>query len=243
LQSAQKTTGFEVLLNARAPVIAVHQPEFFVTRQAWREFINKIKATTQEGMYSLCLAADLPNARKVIEARGLEVGEVTAVNLPFFSLRDPISMMFIEVRVPQDRQAREQFETAWMKAAFPVDDYRQHIVPINPPSEMHSGEKLDIRFKVKNLGSVTWPAVGTKDFRYQINMGNHWILDGVASEDSRAVMSGDLPPGAETDITLAVKAPAVPGDYILEIDMVHEGVTWFKERGAEPLALRVRVRP
>ena len=47
----------------------------------------------------------------------------------------------------------------------------------------------------------------------------------------------------ETDMKMTVKAPQKPGDYILEIDMVHEGVTWFKERGAQPLSLQVRVQP
>jgi hypothetical protein len=90
---------------------------------------------------------------------------------------------------------------------------------------------------------VTWNAVGTKDFRYQINVGNRWIRNGTILEDSRAVLGADLPPGGQTDIKLTVNAPVTPGDFILEIDMVHEGVTWFKERGARPLLLTVRVQP
>jgi len=35
----------------------------------------------------------------------------------------------------------------------------------------------------------------------------------------------------------------VPGDYVLEFDMVHEGVTWFKQRGARPLSMNVTVTP
>ena len=48
-------------------------------------------------------------------------------------------------------------------------------------------------------------------------------------------------PGNEVEIPLTVKAPGQRGDYLLEIDMVHEGVTWFYERGATPLRLTVRV--
>ena len=151
--------------------------------------------------------------------------------------------MLIQVRIPLQPEAKERFETAWMNAAFASKDYSEEIVALDPPTTMHPGQKLDIRFKVKNLGSAVWPAVGTKDFKYQINMGNHWILDGVSNEDNRAVMNGDLAPGSQTDMKMTVKAPQVPGDYILEIDMVHEGVTWFKERGAHPLSLRVRVQP
>ena len=54
-------------------------------------------------------------------------------------------------------------------------------------------------------------------------------------------MPADLLPGSEVELPLTVKAPEEPGDYVFEIDMVHEGVTWFYERGATPLRLMVRV--
>ena len=121
--------------------------------------------------------------------------------------------------------------------------YREKIEASNPPSEMHATSKGEIRLKIKNLGSDSWPAIGTKDFRYQVNVGNRWIANGVTTEDNRAVLKADLAPGAETELTFIVHAPAVSGDYVLEFDMVYEGVTWFKERGATPLLIPVRVVP
>ncbi len=56
-------------------------------------------------------------------------------------------------------------------------------------------------------------------------------------------MKADLPPGGETEMTLAVDRARTPAEYTLEIDLVHEGVTWFSERGARPLRLSVRVAP
>lgn len=241
-ETSPKTTGFEVLLNPGAPIIAARQPEYFFTRQAWRQFIHTVEASSGQKMFSLCLNEDLANARQVIAQRGLEVGSVTPVKLPFFSPREWMGMMLIEIRIPEEPEARRNFETAWMKGAFASADYREEIVAFNPPAVMHPGEKVDIRLKVRNLGAATWPAVGTKDFRYQINMGDRWIRDGITSEDNRAVMNADLPPGGETEIRLTVNAPGTPGDYTLEIDMVHEGVTWFKERGARALQLPVRVQ-
>jgi len=241
VETCSKSTGFEVLLNARAPIIAARQPEYFFTRESRRQFIRIVEESRGQRMFSLCL--DLPTARQAIAERGLEVGNLTPVNIPFFSPRDRIGMMLIEVRIPQEAEARSEFESGWMKGAFPASVYREEIVPLNPPSVMRPGEKVDIRFKVKNLGDSTWPAVGTKDFRYQVNMGNHWIGAGATVEDNRAAMKADLPPGGETEMTLAVTAPQTPGEYTLEIDMVHEGVTWFKERGARPSLLNVRVAP
>lgn len=242
-ETGPKSTGFEVLLNPRAPIIAVRQPEYFSTRDALRKFISAVESSPGSQMFSLCLKNDLTAAKQAIALRGLEVGTITPVDLPFFSPRDRIGMMLIEIRIPQAAEARSQFESAWMKGAFAATVYREQIVALDPPSVMHPGEKADLRFKVKNLGDETWPAVGTKDFRYQVNLGNRWFLGGVTAEDNRAAMKADLPPAGEVEITLTVNAPRIPGEYLLEIDMVHEGVTWFKERGAHPLQLRVLVQP
>lgn len=242
-ETGPKSTIFEVLLNRRAPVIALRQAEFFHTREAWHQFIQKVEAAGGQNMYSLCLSADLENAKRAISERGLELGEVTPVELPFFSPRDRVGLMFLEIRLPQDPAAREQFENAWRKGAFAASDYREQIIASNPPSVMRAGEKLDVHLKLKNLGSENWPAVGEKDFKYQIDMGNRWIRENENKEDNRAVLKGDLPPGGETELTLTITAPPVPGDYVLEFDMVHEGVTWFKQRGARPLSIKVTVTP
>jgi hypothetical protein len=242
-ETGQKSTGIEVLLNPEAPILALRQQEFFATRTSWQKFIDQVKTFGNEPMHSLCYAVDLPNAKKVIAERGLELTNVQQVSIPFFSHRTTVGMMLLEIRVPQEAKAREEFETAWLKSAFPSTDYREQIQILTPVTSMRAGEKVELAFKIKNLGSRTLPAIGTKDFRYQINLGNHWILNGVASEDNRAVLGGDLAPGAETEVRMTVKAPSTPGDYTLEIDLVHEGVTWFKEQGATPLAIPVSVRP
>jgi hypothetical protein len=243
LETCPQSTGFEVLLNARAPIVAARQPEYFFTRESRRQFIRVAEESPGQKMFSLCLNHYLPTAKQAIAERGLEIGKLTPVSLPFFSRRDRIGMMLIEVRIPQEREARSEFESGWMKGAFPPSVYREEIVALDAPSVMQPGQKVDIRFKVKNLGTSSWPAVGTKDFRYQVNLGNHWIGAGTTVEDNRAAMKEDLPPGGETEMTLAVTAPKTPGEYTLEIDLVHEGVTWFSERGARPLRLGVRVAP
>jgi hypothetical protein len=243
LETGQKSTGVEALLNPGVPVVAIRQKEFFHTRESWRRFTETVNAFQGKNMYSLCLNADWPLAKQAIASRGLELGSVTPISVPFFSHTNVLGMMLIEVLLPQDPEARKNFETAWMKAAFAAADYRQEIVALNPPSVMRAGQKIEIQFKLKNLGSETWPATGDKDYRYLIDMGNHWIRNGVATEDARALLSSNLAPGAETELKMLITAPATPGEYTLEFDMVHEGVTWFRERGAKSLLLSVSVQP
>jgi hypothetical protein len=49
-------------------------------------------------------------------------------------------------------------------------------------------------------------------------------LDGL-----RTSVAMPIGPGERRRLTLRVEAPAEPGDYVLAIDFVKEGVTWFSE--------------
>ncbi len=247
IESSVKTSGIEALLNERAAIISVSHPEYFYTRQSRQRFIQAIEDLPSDRMFSLCLTEELASAKQAIIARGLEVGNVTGVDIPFFSPRDRIGMMLIEVLRPQEPEARSKFESSWMNAAFPDSDYREQITALNGPTTMRAGEKVFIRFKVKNLGYSTWPSVGNKEGRYQVNIANRWLDIGgtvlANASEGRAAMASDLQPGGEVELPLLVTAPGTPGDYLMEVDMVHEGVTWFYERGAKTLRLRVRVEP
>jgi hypothetical protein len=51
----------------------------------------------------------------------------------------------------------------------------------------------------------------------------------------------DLEPGEQIELRLVVNAPKIPGAYILELDMLEEGVSWFGLHGSPTLQLSVRV--
>ena len=244
VESSVKSNGIEVLLNNKLPIISINHPEYFFTRESRRQFVETIEHLSSPSMFSLCLAEEVPAAKQAAALRGLEVGKITPLDIPFFSNHDRIGMMLIEIRRPEEAEARSRFLSSWMNAAFPDSDYRAKITALNPPASLRTGEKVVLRFRVKNLGYSTWPAKGNAEGRFQVNIGNRWLKQGakeVNELDGRTGMPADLPPDGEVELSLSVKAPAQPGNYVLEIDMVHEGVTWFFERGATPLRLNVRV--
>ena len=47
-------------------------------------------------------------------------------------------------------------------------------------------------------------------------------------ELGRGLLAAPLPPGAECEIRAALHAPAQPGAYILKLDVVREGETWYE---------------
>jgi hypothetical protein len=127
---------------------------------------------------------------------------------------------------------------------LPDSSYRAEITLLNPPQTLRAGEPAPIKVKVKNIANATWPSQGQGP-KYKVDVGNHWLdKDGkeVTGDDGRAGLPRDLKPGEEAEVLLTVKAPKTPGDYILEVDMVHEDITWFKWKGSQSTKANVKVQ-
>ena len=78
-----------------------------------------------------------------------------------------------------------------------------------------------------------------------VTIGDRWLTANgsavVNDLDSRTTLPHDLRPGDEAELVLIVTAPPIEGEYLLEIDMVHEGVTWFYQKGSPTLRWPVKV--
>jgi hypothetical protein len=96
---------------------------------------------------------------------------------------------------------------------------------------------------VKNLSDTTWTANFHTDGTCQIRLGNHWLdRDGriVIHDDGRSFLPRDLKSGEEVLVPLTVTGPEQPGAYLLELDLVQETVSWFKDQGSATLRVPVR---
>jgi hypothetical protein len=244
--SGWKSAGIEAMLNASAPAINVNYTEFFTTREAKRRFARAIEDAPQGRIYSLVFPENLIEAREFIRSRGLEVASEESVEVPLFSHTHGLGMMLLRVAVPSDPDARAKFESSWMSAAFDETDYRARMEwATPPPTSMRAGERATLSLRVRNDGGSVWPARGDTRGMFQVNAGDRW-LDREASSvvndlDGRRSLESDLAPGASAELKLDVTAPKEPGEYTLEVDMIHEGVTFFREKGSTPLRTRVRV--
>ena len=75
-------------------------------------------------------------------------------------------------------------------------------------------------------------------------VANHWLHeDGTVAvpDDGRALLPETLAPGDSVEVPLTVHAPAAPGTYLLEVDLVQERVCWFAQRGSQTARARVEV--
>lgn len=106
--------------------------------------------------------------------------------------------------------------------------YRAQIEILEPiATSAPAGSVLTLKARVHNLSPVDWP--GEAD----IKLGNHWKASDGATlmfDDGRAVLSDGLRAWHSVDVELDVTVPNRPGQVILELDLVHEQVTWFEHR-------------
>jgi hypothetical protein len=74
----------------------------------------------------------------------------------------------------------------------------------------------------------------TVDFGSTVGLSYHvYSSDGhlLKWDNPRSAFHPALSPGGEQLVTLAVIAPEAIGTYRLEVDVVWEGVAWFKDKG------------
>ena len=134
-------------------------------------------------------------------------------------------------------------------APLPASALQARVEPDDVPA-LTAGDRHRLDVRATNLGDATWPAVG-RDGWFQVSVAARWrdaggaLLDpdahGVA--EHRAGLPRDVEPGATALADLEVRAPERPGDAVLEVDLVQEGVAWFADHGSTPARLPVAVRP
>ena len=77
-----------------------------------------------------------------------------------------------------------------------------------------------------------------------IAIGNHWLSPNgemLVWSDGRAPLTEPIAAGSCGRATLKITAPATNGRYLLEVDLVEEGVRWFGEKTSPPLHIPVVV--
>jgi hypothetical protein len=134
------------------------------------------------------------------------------------------------------------------------DAYRAELAVTNPPTVLARGEKKQLRVQVKNISRTDWPTNGldpsyklrsSDDDMYRMYLGNHWLDNAsekvVVPDDGRAALPDVIAAGESVTVSIAVNAPANPGEYILEFDLVQENVVWFAVRGSQTAKYKVRV--
>jgi hypothetical protein len=130
-------------------------------------------------------------------------------------------------------------------APLPEGAFAAEFRALEIPRGVASKERFRVRVAVRNAGDSVWPAAERGLSPFRLSAANHWLdAEGraVTNDDGRGSLPRDLRPGEEAEITFQVNAPRRPGNYLLELDMLQEGVFWFALKGSHTLRVPVFVQ-
>ncbi|NOK61608.1 MAG: hypothetical protein GFH27_549313n16 [Chloroflexi bacterium AL-W] len=131
---------------------------------------------------------------------------------------------------------RNDLPETGLRAAVSIEEKFDRISP---------GEEKALLLKIKNESDVIWPAESLPNGTSHVRVGNHWLAPSgevVINDDGRVRLPKDIAPQEACHVRLKVRGPAKPGNYLLEIDLVQEGNTWFKDKGSQTVTTQVQNR-
>jgi hypothetical protein len=123
------------------------------------------------------------------------------------------------------------------RSAYKVE-YLRYVVP----DQMQAGMRYEATVELRNRSASSW--LTAADSESGVNIAYHWTtLDGMmlVKEGIRSRLPWIVRGGEAITTTFKIATPDRPGPYILQLDLVHEGITWFSEAGSPGPAIPVEV--
>ena len=131
------------------------------------------------------------------------------------------------------------------RAPLPDAAMRAEVSVQNFPTQLRSNEQLRINVRVENLSNFPWPGCERNLGRMNVSLGSRWFDSSGNIEPGgggRTRLFEDMYPGQVANLLFTVDAHSKPGEYILELDMLQEGVAWFGSKGSKTWRGTVTVR-
>lgn len=111
--------------------------------------------------------------------------------------------------------------------------YGATYAPVPGATSLTVGVAAAVSVSVSNTGTLLWPLTGAQPVR----LASHWYTpEGqlVLWDGPRGALPREVARGETVLVELPLEPPPLAGSYILRIDLVHEGVTWFSGEGVTP---------
>lgn len=141
------------------------------------------------------------------------------------------------------------FKPGSVAGPLPDGGFKAEISLAQPLTKLRVGQIEIITIKVKNASNTVWWQRGGEttdrtDNMFYIAAGNRWLdKDGKSTTETEGHngIPKNLMPGEETEMPLQITAPQKPGEWIMSLDMVQEGVAWFGDKGSPTTKIKVTV--
>ena len=111
------------------------------------------------------------------------------------------------------------------------------------PRTAAAGELLRVRLRQKNRSFRTWSSSHPE---HPDLAGYHWLDrrgQVVIWEGERTSLPRSIQPDEECEVEMRIKTPGHPGRFLLEFDMVREGLAWSSEAGCLGFRFAFKIKP
>jgi len=99
------------------------------------------------------------------------------------------------------------------------------------PEKLRPGQPASLLVQVTNRSNYPWQPVGVHRTQAGFQMFDPRHMDAPVSQDLTD-LPGVIFPDERAVVTLNIKAPAVPGRYLVRLTMIQQGIRWFTAAGA-----------
>jgi len=196
----------KVRLSIFSPTSAI--PMFHIPPFLWVTIEAKIGALEQLGAGAICPEEDVGGDVLVTDARSHLPGEASHHSNPL----NHAAVLFAESLFDQVNPILRSFvisNAVWAGQ--------------NMPQVVDPGASVHVQLTMRNTGATTWTSGGNHPFR----------LAAVNPEENmtwgrnRCDLPGPVPPGAQVTFDFWVTAPAAPGGYVFQWQMLQENIEWI----------------
>jgi hypothetical protein len=119
--------------------------------------------------------------------------------------------------------------------------YACRIDPEEDSFTSFEGQRIPVRFQIKNLGSESWSSKGESPCLLSYHLLDHTGKT-ICRDNRRFPLPRKVKPGQSLKMTANIIAPLQEGRYILEFDLVREGISWFKDYGSPTARISLAVK-
>jgi SAM-dependent methyltransferase len=112
------------------------------------------------------------------------------------------------------------------------------------PSRVEPGELIDAQLKIENIGDTLWLS-GPASLSGSVMVGAKLVDhhgEVVSEKHGDPVIPRSLCPGESVQLRFSYRAPIVPGQFKLRLDLVAQHIAWFEYHGSDVLELELRVQ-
>jgi hypothetical protein len=173
-------------------------------------------------------------------------GETTSIGLPVRTPASPGEYQ-LRVRLPQFNVSAELNVVGLTTDPLPTSlNAPQALAAVyalrEAPAEARISGLVGVTLQVVNTGSALWLAEAKGD-RGAVGLGWRWYRQEyhIPAWSGREKLKYDIAPGQAYEFRVQIPTPMEAGDYVLELDMVSELVTWFADQGRQSLKFAVRL--